>query len=187
MELTDVIASRHSVRSFSSEEISEEILQEMFFAAQRSPSFQNRQCWRFVLVKNAETRKELALKSGLVGKVNFFIKAAPLIIVACADPAHSGTMNKQNYYLVDVAIAFQQMMLSAWNRGVGSCWLAAFNEDKVKEILDIPPKIRVVAMSPFGYPKEKNSLYEKAVKAFAGSRNRVEMDKIILREKWGER
>jgi len=44
-----------------------------------------------------------------------------------------------------------------------------------------------VAMSPFGYPKEKNSLYEKAVKAFAGSRNRVEMDKIILREKWGER
>jgi nitroreductase len=75
-------------------------------------------------------------------------------------------------------------MLAAWNHGVGSCWLAAFNEQKVKEILAIPSKIRVVAMSPFGYSKKKASLYDKALKAFAGSKKRLDLNKIISYDKW---
>jgi len=92
-------------------------------------------------------------------------------------------LNSQNYYLVDVAIAFQQMMLAAWNLGIGSCWLAAFDEKKVKSILKIPDNIRVVAMSPFGYPKDNPNLYAKAVKTFAGSKKRLNLEKIV---KWGE-
>lgn len=176
--------SRKSIRSFSDEEIPEEILDKILEAGRLAPSFQNRQCWRFVVVKNSEIRKKLALKSGMLGKVNFFIKDAPIIIVACADPSKSGTVNGQDYYLVDTAIAFQQMMLTAWNNEIGSCWLAAFNEGKVREILEIPNKMRVVAMSPFGFPKNKDSIYAKAVKAFAGSRKRVEIDKIISIDKW---
>ena len=93
-------------------------------------------------------------------------------------------MNKQNYYLVDVAISFQQMILAAWNHGIGSCWLAAFNEESVKNILNIPAKIRVVAMSPFGYPKEKASLYSKAVKTFAGSKKRIDLNKMVMYDVW---
>jgi nitroreductase len=186
MEFIDVILSRKSVRSFSEEEIPENVLNEMLEAARLSPSSQNRQCWRFIVVQNKETRERLALKSGLIGKVNFFIKDAPVIIVACADPSKSVKLNKQNYYLVDIAIAFQQMMLAAWNHGVGSCWLAAFDEQKVKDILNIPDNIRVVAMSPFGYPKEKASLYDKALKTFAGSKKRLDLNKIIMWEKWGK-
>ncbi|MDO9577399.1 MAG: nitroreductase family protein [Candidatus Cloacimonadales bacterium] len=185
MEFIDVINSRQSVRSFSNTEIPEEFLQEMFTAARLSPSFQNRQCWRFVVVKDEKTRSDLALKSGFLGKVNFFIKNAPIIVVACADTSKSGTINNQHYYLVDVAIAFQQMMLAAWNRGIGSCWLAAFDEKSVKKILGIPDKIRVVALSPFGFPKEKDTLYAKAVKTFAGSKKRIDLDRIIFWEKWG--
>lgn len=184
MEFDEVIISRKSVRSFQEKEISEEILNNMMEAARLSPSFQNRQCWRFIVVRDKKIIKDLALRSGMISKVNFFIKDAPVVIVACADPAKSGTMNNQNYYLVDTAIAFQQMMLTAWNHGVGSCWLAAFNERYVREILEIPPNIRVVALSPFGYPKEKKSLYEKAVKTFAGSKKRNELNKIISYEKW---
>ena len=187
MEFIDVINTRKSVRSFSDEQIPEEFLQEMFAAARLSPSFQNRQCWRFVIVKDAIKRTELALKSGFLGKINFFIRNAPIIIVACADTSKSGTVNKQNYYLVDVAIAFQQMMLAAWNRGIGSCWLAAFDEKSVRKILGIPEKIRVVAMSPFGFPKDKDTFYAKAVKTFAGSKKRIDLDKIILWEKWEKR
>jgi nitroreductase len=186
MEFTDVILSRRSVRSFSKKEIPENVFNEMLEAARLSPSSQNRQCWRFVVVKDEEIRKKLALKSGFIGKLNFFIKDAPTIIVACADPSKSVRLNKQSYYLVDVAIAFQQMMLAAWNHGVGSCWLAAFNEQKVKEILAIPSKIRVVAMSPFGYSKKKASLYDKALKAFAGSKKRIDLNKIMMWEKWGK-
>jgi len=184
MDFNEVVLSRKSIRSFSEKQIPGEVLQEMFVASQVAPSFQNRQCWRYIVVKEPKKRKELALKSGLVGKVNFFIKEAPVIIVACADSSKSGTMNNQDYYLVDVAISFQQMMLEAWNNGIGSCWLAAFNENSVKKILDIPDKIRVVAMSPFGYPKERASLYSKAVKIFAGSKKRIDLDKMIFREKW---
>ncbi|NQT65139.1 MAG: nitroreductase family protein, partial [FCB group bacterium] len=109
-----------------------------------------------------------------------------VVIVACADPAKSGTMNNQNYYLVDTAIAFQQMMLSAWNHGIGSCWLAAFNEQKVRDILKIPDNIRVVALSPFGYPKEKKTFYDNAVKVFAQSKKRLDLNKIMMWDKWGK-
>jgi len=186
MDFIDVINTRKSVRSFSDEKIPEEFLQEMFSAAQLAPSFQNRQCWRYIVVRDKKTRSELALKSGFLGKVNFFIKDAPVIIVACADTSKSGTVNDQKYYLVDLAISFQQMMLAAWNRGIGSCWLAAFNDKSVRKILGIPDKIRVVAMSPFGYPKDKASFYAKAVKTFAGSKKRVDLDKIIMHDKWSK-
>lgn len=184
MEFENVILSRKSIRSFIDKEIPSQILGKIMEAARLSPSFQNRQCWRFIVVRNENTKKKLALKSGLIGKVNFFIKDAPVVVVACADPAKSGIMNDQDYYLVDVAIAFQQMMLAAWNHGIGSCWLAGFNEKKVKEILEIPNKIRIVAMSPFGYPKEKASLYDKALKNFAGSKKRLDLEKIICYDKW---
>ena len=184
MEFDEVIISRKSVRSFQDKEISEEILNNMMEAARLSPSYQNRQCWRFVVVRNKKIIKDLALRSGMISKVNFFIKDAPVVVIACADPAKSGTMNDQNYYLVDTAIAFQQMMLTAWNHRVGSCWLAAFNEQIVREILEIPKNIRVVALSPFGYPKEKKSLYEKAVKVFAQSKKRNEIKNIFCYDKW---
>ena len=107
-----------------------------------------------------------------------------MIIVACADPGDSGKVNGMDYYLVDTAISFQQMILTAWNYGIGSCWLAAFNEKKVKDILTIPEKIKVVAMSPFGYPKEKKSVYTKALTMFAGSKKRKDIDRIACYNKW---
>jgi len=184
MDFYEVIQSRKSVRDFLPEPIPEDILDKMTEAARLSPSFQNRQCWRFIFVSNEELKHKLALHSGFVSKVNYFIKNAPLVVVACADTKHSGTMNKQDYYLVDTTIAFQQMMLTAWNYGVGSCWLAAFNESKVKEILGIPEKIRVVALSPFGFPKEKKNIYSKAVSAFAGSKKRISPEKMRCEDGW---
>ncbi|MCK4653297.1 MAG: nitroreductase family protein [Candidatus Cloacimonetes bacterium] len=184
MELTDVILSRRSIRSFTEKEIPSDILEKVLEAGRVAPSSQNKQCWRFVVVQNEEIRKKLAFKSGFIGKVNFFIKNAPVIIVACADPSRSVHLNEQDYYLVDTAIAFQQMILTAWNYGIGSCWLAAFNEKKVKEILQIPDKIRIVTLSPFGYPKERPSLYDKALKTFAGSKKRLPLEKIVCYDKW---
>ena len=184
MEFWEVIQTRKSTRSFSQQEITDEILQKIFLAGRSAPSCQNKQCWRFIVVKSESNKKNLALHSGLIGAVNYFIKDAPVIIVACAEPKRSCKLNNQEYYLVDTAIAFQQMVLTAWNFGIGSCWLAAFNEQKVKSILSIPSGIRVVAMSPFGYPREKEKLYAKAVSKFAGSKKRLDFGKIVSFEKW---
>ncbi len=184
MDFYEVIQSRKSVRNYSSEPIPAEIIDKMLEAARLAPSYQNRQCWHYIIVKTPEQIKKLALNSGLVGKVNYFIKDAPLIVVACADPAKSGGLNNKDYYLVDTAISFQQMMLTAWNYGIGSCWLAAFNEKKVKDILKIPERIKVVALSPFGYPKDKETIYGKLLKLAAGSKKRKDLKDITSFDRW---
>jgi nitroreductase len=184
MEFQDLILSRHSVRSYLEDPIPEDTMHFILAAGRYAPSFQNRQCWRFIVIDERELIKEMPSKIGLIGKINFFIKDAPVIIVACADTSKSGRVNGQDYYLVDTSIAFQQMMLAAWDQGIGSCWMAAFDENRVKTFLSIPKAIRVVALSPFGYPKEKESLYGKAVKFFAGSKERKQPDEIVCYNKW---
>ena len=82
MEFDEVLISRKSVRSFRDKEIPEDILNNMMEAARLSPSFQNRQCWRFVVVQDKDLIKDLALRSGMISKINFFIKDAPVVIVA---------------------------------------------------------------------------------------------------------
>jgi len=184
IEIQELIRTRYSVRDFLNEPIPDNVISDMKEAARLAPSFQNRQCWRYIFVDDPELIKDLSAKSGLVGKVNFFIKKAPLIVVACGDPAHSGRMNDQDYYLVDVAISFQQMMLAAWAHGIGSCWLAAFNEKSVRKILKIPRRIKVVAISPFGYPSKSKSIYSKVLTTLAGSKKRKEETKIFCRNQW---
>ncbi len=183
MEFIEVIKSRQSIRNFLDKPIPENILGEIFEAGRLAPSAQNRQCWQYIAVNDKQIIKALALKSGMIGKVNFFIKDAPLILIATANPKDSIVMNNQHYYLVDVAISFQQMMLTAWNYGIGSCWLAAFNESKVREILNIPKDIKIIALSPFGYPKKKN-IYTSAVSLFAKSSKRKTLEKIIHWNQW---
>ena len=53
---------------------------------------------------------------------------------------------------VDVAISVTHLLLAAWDRGLGTCWIGDFDEEKVKEICEIPPEVRVVAIVPMGYP-----------------------------------
>lgn len=184
MELDQILKSRRSIRDFKTDKIPEEIIDYMLYSALAAPSFQNRKCWRYIFVDETDLIRKLALNSGLLGKVNFFIKSAPLVVVACADPGRSGRVNDQDYYLVDVAISFQQMMLAAWDRGIGSCWLAAFSEKDVRNILAIPAQIRIVAMSPFGYPKEDKTIYSKVVTAFASTRKKLTEQQIFCWNKW---
>lgn len=67
---------------------------------------------------------------------------------------------------------------------MGSCFLAAYNEDKVKELLGIPEQLRVVCMTPLGYPTEKRSVGEKLMKAVAGSSKRKPLDEVAHWDKW---
>lgn len=179
MELMELITSRHSVRDYLPDPIPEEILQEILEAGRLAPSAQNRQPWRYVVLSDNAQVKKLALNCGLIGLSNLFIRSAPCLIVACADTSKNLRINQQDYYLVDTAISLQQMVLAAWNRGIGSCWLAAFSEKPVKKYLQIPAKWRVVALLPLGYPAEGKTMYTKALSHFAGSKDRLPLDKIV--------
>lgn len=179
MELKDLIATRHSVRNYLPDPIPPEILAEILEAGRLAPSAQNRQPWRYIVfTDNSEIRK-LALNTGLIGLSNIFIRSAPCLIIACAEGKKNLRINAQDYYLVDTAISFQQMILTAWNHGIGSCWLAAFSEKRLRAYLQIPKSWRVVAMSPFGYPAEKKSLHAKLASSFANSADRLPLNQIV--------
>lgn len=179
MKIIDIIRSRKSVRSFKPDPIPTDILKEILEAGRLAPSAQNRQPWRYIVFTDPAEIRTLAKKTGLIGISNFFIKDAPCVIIACAEAKKNLRVNKQDYYLVDTAISFQQMMLTAWDLGIGSCWLAAFSEKTLAKYLGIPSTWRIVGLSPFGYPSESEGFYTKAVSNFAKSGIRLPLEDIV--------
>lgn len=173
----DVITTRRSVRAFSDETIEEDVLNKCLEAARLAPSWANKQCWHFVVVTGKQAVDEL-------GIVPAHIKNAPAVIVACGDPDKSGDWEGKAYYLVDVAIAVEHLVLQAWELGLGTVWVGAFKEEKVRKILSIPEKIRVVAVIPIGYPADKEAMRVRFAKAIMKSSNRKELKEIVHYGKW---
>ncbi len=180
MEFIDVIKTRRSVRNYSDQPVEDHKLEQILECARWSPSWANKQCWHFIVVKDKRKIEALS-KTALV---NNWLKKAPVLIAACADPKLSGTRNGMDYFLVDLAIAMEHLILSAANQDLGSCWIGAFDEQKVKEQLAVPINIRVVALTPIGYPAEKQNLREKVSRSFVRAGNRKTLDEIVHYEKW---
>jgi nitroreductase len=150
MDVFTAIQQRRSVRAYKNTEVEEEKLKRVLEAARLSPSSSNRQEWKFIVVKNKETRKKLA--NAAMGQS--FIGEAPVVIIACGTDTRSIMLCGQPAYTVDVSIACSFMILQAYELGLGTCWIGAFKEEEVKKILKIPESVRVVAMTPLGYPDQ---------------------------------
>jgi len=151
MEVFEAIKNRYSCRSYKAEAVPEEKLKKVLEAARLAPSAHNEQEWKFVVVRDVKKRKELA-EAALSQD---FIAEAPVIIAAVGlDPEH--IMRSGNpAYAIDLAIAIEHMALQATEEGLGTCWIGAFNQEAVKEILEIPEECRVVALLPLGFPADK--------------------------------
>jgi nitroreductase len=177
MDFIDVISARKSVRGYADKPVEEEKLLKVLEAARLAPSWANKQCCKYIVVKDKTKIKEL---SGSFG----WLKQAPVVVVACADPKDSGDRNGMKYFLVDVGIAMQQLVLTATNLDLGTCWIGAFDEAKVKKALQVPENIKVVAMTPLGYPAEKEGVGSKLIKTAIGSAKRKPLKEIVHYEKW---
>jgi nitroreductase len=148
MDFHDVVRRRRSIRSFLPREVSDEKLRRIIETGLAAPSAKNKQPWRFVVIRDAETRKALAKAA----KNQHFVAEAPVIIAACAVDTDYVMTCGQPAYTVDVSIALDHMTMAAVVEGLGTCWIGAFHEDKAKEILGVPEQARVVALLPVGYP-----------------------------------
>ena len=169
MDVLSAIQGRRSIRQYSSQPIEDIKLNKVLEAARLSPSANNRQSCKFVIVKDNETRANLAEAAG--GQL--FVGQAPVILVACGTDPDSIMMCGQHQYTVDLSIATAYMILEAYEQGLGTCWLGSFDEKRVKEILGIPEGIRVVAMSPLGYPTDSPA-----------ERPRKNLDEIVCYERY---
>jgi len=153
MDFIDVIRGRRSVRSYKDNDIEEDKLKKILEAARVSPSASNRQEWKFIVVKNRDTRKRLAMAAFNQS----FVAEAPVVIIACATEPNRIMACGQPAHAIDLSIACTHMILQAYDLGLGTCWLGDFKEDEVKQILKIPESVRVVSMTPVGYPNEPPS------------------------------
>ena len=185
MDIFEAIGRRRSIRKYSGLPVEDEQVQAVFEAVRQSPSWANMQCWRFVAVRDDDDKQKLAeysyMKSFMEAKgykANPSKKAlaeAPVVIVACADPAESGEVRGQDYYLVDMGIACQTLMLAARGLGLGTVFVGIYEEDKVRELLGIPGNVRIVGLIPIGYPLEEKDK----------GPSRKEVSEFLYSEKWG--
>jgi nitroreductase len=173
MKVMEAIARRQSVRSFSSSPVEEEKLFRILEAGRLAPSARNMQDWKFVVVKDPGLRRNLAEAA----RNQEFVGQAPVVIAACGTSDYVMTCG-QLTYPIDVAIAVDHITLAAVEEGLGTCWIGAFYEDKVKEILGIPETVRVVALLPLGYPAEP----AKTAKAMPKPRKLLE--EIVVYDGW---
>lgn len=150
IDVYEAIKKRRSVRAYKDEEINKVALKRILEAMRMAPSGNNKQEYKFVLVKNFQKRLALSRAAG-----QRFIAQAPIIVAAvsvkpdyimpCGVPAHP----------VDIAIALDHLTLAAAAEGLGSCWIGAFSQEGARRVLNIPEKYKIVALLPLGVPKDK--------------------------------
>lgn len=167
MEVLEVVRKRRSIRRYRTEPVASEDLKKMLEAARLAPSAGNRQPWYFIVVRDAEIKRKLAEAAAH----QMFIADADVIVVGVSDPRRSPRWHDR-----DLMIAMEHLILEATELGYGTCWIGAFNEDRVKEILEIPEEYRVVALTPVGVPDESPP-----------PRPRRSLEEIVFQDKWGSK
>ncbi len=172
MKVFEAVQSRRSVRAYEPEPIPEEVLMKILESGRLAPSASNRQPWHFIIVKDPEKKKVLS-----EGRYAHFLKDTPVVIAGCGDAELS-----PRWYAVDVTIALQQMVLTATEEGIGTCWIGSFDEESVRKCLKVPERFKVVAMLAMGYPKDKLDL----TALLARSKSRNALKEITSNEEFGK-
>jgi len=186
MDIFEAIKTRRSVRRFAEKPVEEDKVLSLLEAVRQAPSWANFQCWRLIVVRDRVTRgkiSELSYVESFFSPLGYKsnpakkgLAEAPVIIVACADPSQSGTLWSQPYYMTDLGIASQNLMLTARALGLGTVFVGVFDEEKIRATLDVPSHIRVVGLFPIGYPLEEKTT----------GPSRKSLKEIAYKEKWGK-
>jgi nitroreductase len=151
MEFTEVVRRRRSIRGYLPEPVPAPLLSAVLEAARLAPSATNAQPIRLLVVEDPSIKESLR---GAYDKSWFL--SAPLVIAGCVEPDKAWKRaDGFNAALLDIAIAFDHLTLAATDLGLGTCWVCNFDEAKAKAALGVPADVRLVAMTPLGFPDPK--------------------------------
>ncbi len=154
MELFEVIRNRRSIRAYKKQDVPEGTVEKLLDAARWAPSAGNIQPWAFVVATSLDVKRNLSLAAYSQRDV----EEAPIVIVVCADEKRAqesyGERGKTLYCHQDTAAAVQNILLSAYSLGLGSCWVGAFKEEQVRKVIKAPESMKPVALIILGYPDE---------------------------------
>ena len=153
MELLEAMKAFRSVRKYKNIPIPEEKLKNVLNAVRLAPSTENRQPWKFLILRDDEKKRKLATACS----PHKFIQEAPMIIVGCAlpDDAYPTLGSYMCSYPVDMGSAFSHLILAATSEGLGTCMIYNFSEDRVKGVLGLDRDVKIVGITPLGFPAEE--------------------------------
>jgi len=154
MKFSELISNRYSVRAYKADPVDEEKLAQVLEAARMAPTASNRQPIKLIVIPTAG--REEALKR--IYNKDWFVQA-PYVICACGVPSEAWVRqnDQENYFMVDIGIVFDHLILAATELGLGTCWIAAFDAQAAREVLNLSPECVPVVFTPLGYP-DKPSL-----------------------------
>ncbi len=150
----EIIKSRRSIRKYVDKKIPDEALKRILEAAIWAPSGSNEQAWYFVIVRSKEKIEKIkALTPGMMADEN-----PDVVIIACADKKRAyevaAELGRDVMSSLDVAMAVQNMMLAAWELGIGSCPKCSINKKALQILLNLPEHLEPVLIVTLGYPAE---------------------------------
>jgi nitroreductase len=179
MDVLTAIKTRRSVRSYDSRPIPEDVLERLQQALRYAPSAGNFQPWHFIFVSG----QELRLKVARAAHDQTWMGEAPLTVVACGlpDEAYKRMGGRHNSADIDVAIALDHLTLVAVAEGLGTCWIGSFDEQRVKRLLGVPDDVKVVAITPVGFPASPDLNFS------IRDDQRKPVDVIFSTERYGQR
>lgn len=174
MEVDEVIRERRSIRAYKDRPVEEEKIKAILEAGRWAPSAGNLQSVECIIVKDRETKEKLS--SAAYGQAQ--PEEAPVNIVVCvnfSNISHYGQRGEDLYSLQESGACVQNIMLKAYSLGLGTCWIGAFDENAARVALEMPDKVRPVAIIPIGYPDEDPSSSRRG------------LESMIFRERYGRK
>jgi nitroreductase len=164
METKETIRNRRSIRKYKTKEIPQEDLLRVLEAARLAPSGANRQPFQLIVVTDTEKKK------GLVPlcKNQHFVEEASVFIAGVDDP-------QQKWNRVDLSIALDHLSLAALEMGLGTCWVGAFDQEKLAAYLNVPKDRVVTVCMALGYPDESPE-----------ARSRKSMNELVFWNSYGK-
>jgi len=168
MDVYEAIERRFSVRAYEDRAVEEDKLQRILEAGRSAPSANNRQEWKFVVVRDAQLRVSLGEAAGQP-----FVGSAPIVIAVVATETSKVMFCGVPAAPVDCAIAIDHMTLAAVAEGLGTCWIGHFDQNACRKLLDVPESATIIELLPIGYPA-----------AAAGSKSRKPLSQVVAYDKF---
>jgi nitroreductase len=151
--LMDLIQKRFSVRGYEEKEVEESDIQYLFDCALLAPTAANRQPFRLYVVKNHETRMKLADSY----QREWFREAPVHLVITGISEESWKRADGLDYLMCDISIVFDHIVLAATEKGLGTCWIAAFDEKIVRKALNLSDREVPYILSPLGYAKPNST------------------------------
>jgi len=165
MEVFEAVRTVLAVRSYRDKPVPPDTMRRIVEAGRLTASSMNAQPWHFIVVENRDT----LLRLGSLARTGPYIAQAPMAVVVAIE--------KTKFAVSDASRAIQSMILTAWSEEVGSNWVGFLGFTEVKALLGIPDNLDVLAILPFGSPKQRLG---------QGKKQRKPLSQMAHRERFGQ-